>query len=101
VEGVPDTIADGLRTRHIGERNLAVMRRHVADMITVSEEEILETLRFVWERMKILIEPSSAVAFAPLFTGKFQSAGIRVGVIFSGGNVDLSELAALLTAGAR
>jgi threonine dehydratase len=88
---VPDTIADGLRTRHIGERNLAVMRRFVAEMTTVTEEEIAGTMRFVWERMKIVVEPSAAVAFAPLFTGKYRGAGARAGIIFSGGNVDLDE----------
>jgi threonine dehydratase len=84
---VPDTIADGLRTRFIGQHNLAVMRQYVADMTTVSEEAILETLEFVWSRLKILIEPSAAVALAPLFTGSYTNVGQRVGVIFSGGNV--------------
>jgi threo-3-hydroxy-L-aspartate ammonia-lyase len=88
LEQVPETIADGLRTRFIGERNLAVMRRHVDDMITVSEEEILATLRFVWQRLKIIIEPSSAVALAPLLNGQYRAPGRRVGVILSGGNID-------------
>ena len=92
LDGVPDTIADGLRTRHIGERNLEVMRRYVADMTIVSEAAIVETLRFVWERMKIVIEPSAAVALAPLLTGAWGGAGSRAGVIFSGGNVDLADL---------
>lgn len=83
---VPDTIADGLRTRFIGTHNLAVMRRYVHDMTTVSEEAILETLQFVWSRLKILIEPSAAVALAPLLTGTYTDVGQRVGVILSGGN---------------
>ncbi|MCA9972849.1 MAG: pyridoxal-phosphate dependent enzyme, partial [Anaerolineales bacterium] len=86
---VPDTLADGLRTRFVGQRNLAVMRQYVHDMRTVSEDAILETLEFVWARLKILIEPSSAVALAPLFTGQVSAAGKRVGVIFSGGNVNV------------
>lgn len=93
LEHVPDTIADGLRTRFIGERNLAVMHRYVYDMTTVSEEEIIATLRFVWQRLKIIVEPSSAVALAPLLSGplfssRYQMPGARAGVIFSGGNID-------------
>lgn len=88
LEQVPTTIADGLRTRFVGERNLAVMRRYVYDMTTVSEEEIVATLRFVWQRLKIIVEPSSAVALAPLFAGRYPAPGRRVGVILSGGNVD-------------
>jgi threonine dehydratase len=85
-----DTIADGLRTRFVGERNLAVMRQYVYDMTTVTEEEIVATMRFVWQRLKIIIEPSSAVALAPLYTGRYADATPerRVGVILSGGNVD-------------
>ncbi|MCA9959569.1 MAG: pyridoxal-phosphate dependent enzyme, partial [Anaerolineales bacterium] len=88
---VPPTIADGLRTRFIGQRNLAVMQQYVADMTTVSEADIMDTLQFVWTRLKIIIEPSSAVALAPLFTGKFKAMGQRVGIIFSGGNVNVNE----------
>ena len=84
----PPTIADGLRTRFVGERNLAVMRQYVYDMTTVSEEEIVAALRFVWQRLKIIIEPSSAVALAPLLSGRYPAPGRRVGVILSGGNVD-------------
>ncbi|MCP4426203.1 MAG: pyridoxal-phosphate dependent enzyme, partial [Chloroflexi bacterium] len=89
LDHVPDTIADGLRTRFIGDRNLAVMRQYVTDMTAVSEEAILETLQFLWSRLKIVVEPSSAVALAPLFTGQYPAAGQRVGVILSGGNVDI------------
>lgn len=87
---VPTTIADGLRTRHIGERNLAVMRQYVHDMVTVSEDDIFNTLQFLWSRLKIVVEPSSAVALAPLFTGQYPLEGQRVGVILSGGNVDVA-----------
>jgi threonine dehydratase len=86
---VPDTIADGLRTRAIGAHNLAIMRQYVHDMTTVSEEAILRTLEFVWSRLKILIEPSAAVALAPLLTGGYTKVGQRVGVIFSGGNASV------------
>jgi threo-3-hydroxy-L-aspartate ammonia-lyase len=93
LEEVPATLADGLRTRFIGERNLAVMRRHVDDMTIAREQEIIGALRFVWQRLKIIIEPSSAVALAPLLSGSYQSPGARAGVILSGGNVDPFELA--------
>lgn len=88
---VPDTIADGLRTRAIGERNLAIMRRHVSGMTTATEDEILLAMRFVWERVKIVIEPSSAVALVPLLCGRTPLGGRRAGVILSGGNVDLAD----------
>ncbi len=91
--GVPRTIADGLRTRYIGERNLAIMRRHVHNMTTVSEAEIMGTLRFLWERLKIVVEPSAAVALAPILTGRYAAAGKRAGVILSGGNADIASLA--------
>lgn len=85
----PATIADGLRTRFIGERNLPIMRRYVADMTTVSEEAILESLAFIWSRLKILVEPSAAVALAPLLTDQYPLPGQRVGVILSGGNINV------------
>jgi len=88
---VPDTVADGLRTRFVGERNLAVMRRYVDEMTTVSEAEILETLRFIWQRLKLVVEPSAAVALAPMLTAGYGGSGQRVGVILSGGNVDVSD----------
>ncbi len=84
----PNTIADGLRTTSIGQRNFAVISRYVERIVAVAEAEILEAMRFVWERTKILIEPSSAVAVAPLLTAQLELGGLRVGVILSGGNVD-------------
>ena len=86
---VPDTIGDGLRLRAIGEKNLAIMRQYVADMTTATEAEILETLEFIWTRLKIIVEPSSAVALAPLLMGHYTLPGKRVGVILSGGNVNI------------
>lgn len=96
LDQVPDTIADGLRPRHIGDLNLKIMSQHVADMITVSEQEIVSALRFLWERMKIIVEPSSAVALAPLLAGRGPTAGHRIGIILSGGNVDIQQIASLL-----
>jgi threo-3-hydroxy-L-aspartate ammonia-lyase len=91
LDAVPQTIADGLRTRAIGKRNFDIMRRFVSDMITVTEEDILDSLTFIWSRLKIVVEPSAAVALAPLLAGKFPLfPGSRVGVLLSGGNINVS-----------
>jgi threonine dehydratase len=87
----PPTVADGLRTS-LGVRTFAVLRRLVELIVTVSEAEILDAMRFVWERLKIVIEPSSAVAVAPILHGQVAVAGLRVGIILTGGNVDLDLL---------
>ena len=68
------------------------MRRHVHEMITVSEQEIIDTLRFVLQRLKIVIEPSAAVALAPLLRGSFGGSNARAGVILSGGNTEILHL---------
>ncbi|MBM3333651.1 threonine/serine dehydratase [Candidatus Sumerlaeota bacterium] len=93
----PRTIADGLRTT-LGVRNFDIIRRHVADIALVTEEEIIEAMRFIWERVKIIIEPSSAVAVAPVLFRKLNLAGQKIGIILSGGNVDVSEFFGLLRA---
>jgi len=87
----PATIADGLLTS-LGELTFAIIRDHVERIVTVDEAAIVEAMRAVWERMKILIEPSSAVPVAALLQGGLQVRGERVGVILSGGNVDLDRL---------
>ena len=87
LDEVPVTIADGLRPRHIGQRNLDIMRRYVADMTTVSERAIVESLLFIWQRLKIVVETSAAVALAPLLSGTVEAKGRRIGIILSGGNV--------------
>jgi len=87
----PVTIADGLRTS-LSPRTFAALRAHGGEVVTVSEAAIVEAMRFVWERMKIVIEPSSAVPVAALFAGLSLAKGARVGVILSGGNVDLAKL---------
>jgi threonine dehydratase len=84
----PKTMADGLLTS-LSPKTFGVIRRYVSDIITVSESEILAAMRFVWERMKIIIEPSSAVAVAPILSEKISVRGKRVGIILSGGNVEL------------
>ena len=87
----PNTVADGLRTS-LGELTFAIIRSHVAQIVTVSEEAIVAAMHYVWERMKIVIEPSSAVPIAALLDGRLDLAGQRIGVILTGGNVDLLRL---------
>jgi threonine dehydratase len=87
----PQTIADGLRTS-LGELTFAIIHRHVKQIVTVSEEAIIHAMRYVWERMKIIIEPSAAVPLGALLDKHLDVTGKRVGVIVSGGNVDLDHL---------
>jgi len=87
----PDTIADGLRAS-LGDLTWAVVREHVTDVLLATEEEIIDAMRLVWERMKILIEPSSAVAVAAMLGHPELFRGQRVGIIITGGNVDLDDL---------
>lgn len=97
---VPQTIADGLRTRAIGVRNLELMRRYVRDMTSVDEEAILAALEFIWGRLKIVVEPSAAVAMAPLLSADYPvPGGSRVGVLLSGGNVNVSACGFLTRTG--
>jgi threo-3-hydroxy-L-aspartate ammonia-lyase len=94
----PPTIADGLRTPSLGRVTWPLVRRHVHDMVTVSEREIVEAMRFVWTRMKMVVEPSGAVALAALLH-RPELRGGRIGVVVSGGNVDLATACALLADG--
>jgi threonine dehydratase len=87
----PRTIADGLLTS-LSERTFSIIRRHVDDIFTVSEDAIVQAMFLVWQRMKIIIEPSSAVAVAALISNRGLFAGKRTGIILSGGNVDLLNL---------
>ena len=87
----PNTVADGLRTS-LGQFTFAIIQRHVAQIVTVSEDAIIAAMRYVWERMKIIIEPSSAVPIAALLDNRLDVSGKRVGVMLTGGNVDLGQL---------
>ncbi len=87
----PITIADGLRTS-LGSITFPIILAHVHQIVTVSEESIIKAMRFLWERMKIIVEPSSAVPFAAIMEGRIETAGKRIGIIISGGNVDLDDL---------
>lgn len=86
-----DTIADGLRT-NLGTYTFDIISHLVDDIITVSEEEIVAAMRIIWERMKIIIEPSCAVPFAAILQQKDRFAGKKVGIIITGGNVDVNNL---------
>jgi threonine dehydratase len=87
----PQTIADGLLTS-LGELTFAIIQQHVAEIVTVSEAAIISAMRHVWERMKMVIEPSAAVPIGALLEKRVNLTGKRVGVILSGGNVDLDRL---------
>jgi threonine dehydratase len=86
-----DTIADGLRT-NLGAINFALIQRYVDDVVTVSEESIVAAMRAIWETMKIVVEPSAAVAYGAILEGKIDCRSKRVGIILTGGNVDLDAL---------
>ena len=85
------TIADGLRT-HLGDKNFPIIKTLVTDIIRVEEKEIIAAMKLLWERLKIIIEPSCAVPFAALLKDKKTFAGKKVGIVLSGGNVDLTSL---------
>jgi threonine dehydratase len=85
------TIADGLRT-NVGEPNFEIIKRYVDDIVTVTEDAIISAMRTIWETMKIVIEPSAAVPFAAIQERKIDVAGQRVGIILTGGNVDVDSL---------
>lgn len=86
-----NTIADGLKTQ-LGDQNFPIILENVEEIIRVSEDEIRSALRLIWERMKIIVEPSSAVALAAIIREKERFKNKKVGIIISGGNVDLSSL---------
>ena len=89
----PDTIADGARTHSLGRITFPLVLRYVHDMVTVSDAELHRAMFYLWERMKIIVEPTGALGAAGLFERGLPVAGKRVGVILSGGNVDLRMLA--------
>jgi threonine dehydratase len=95
----PRTIADGAQTQHSGMLTFPVIQRHVERIVTVSDAQLVDAMRFAAERMKQVIEPTGGLGLAALLSGVVQAPGQRVGVIVSGGNVDISRYAALLAAG--
>ncbi len=86
-----NTIADGLKTQ-LGDRNFPIIQKHVEEIVRVTEADIVVSMRLIWERLKIVCEPSSAVALAAVFKKKNDLNGKKIGVIVSGGNVDISNL---------
>lgn len=92
----PRTIADGVQTLHLGERTFPIIRQHVTDVVTVEEGAIVDAMCLILSRMKVVAEPTGALPLAAVMTGAVQVTGKRVGLIVSGGNVDLARLAALL-----
>ena len=89
----PNTIADGLRTS-VGEKTFPIIKEFVDDIITVTEEQIIDAMKFYWERMKIVVEPSGAVPLAGILSGNIESPLIknkRIGIVISGGNIDLTD----------
>ena len=87
----PRSIADGVLAP-LSERTFEIIRHCVGDVVTVSEDQIVQAMRTLWERMKIVVEPSGALPLAALLAGDLDVAGTRVGIIVSGGNVDLENL---------
>jgi threonine dehydratase len=87
----PQTIADGLLTS-LGSLTFPIITEYVDEIATVSEEGIVRAMRLIWERMKIIVEPSSAVPLAAILENKIEVEGQRIGIILSGGNIDLGKL---------
>ena len=92
---VPQTIADGARTQSLGALTFPLVLRHVHDIVTVTDDDLVEAMRFLWERMKLVVEPTGALATAAVMKGEIDVRDKRVGIILSGGNVDLKAIAAL------
>jgi threonine dehydratase len=85
------TICDGLRG-HLAPRTLALLQRHINGILTVDDEAVIEAMRLLWERLKLVVEPSGAIGFAAVLRNRERFAGRRVGIVISGGNVDLDTL---------
>jgi len=92
----PKTIADGAQTQYLGEYTFGIIRRDVDDIFTVTDEQLVEAMRFFAERMKMVVEPTGCLAFAGAIAAAQAIRGKRVGIVISGGNVDLSRFAALI-----
>jgi len=93
---VPDTIADGAMVTHLGAHNFEVIRREVDDIVTVSDDQLVATMRFFAERMKMIVEPTGCLAAAAALQGVVAVEGKKVGILVSGGNVDLARFARLV-----
>jgi threonine dehydratase len=96
----PNTLADGAQTQHLGRFTFAVIRRDVDDVLTATDAQLVEAMRFFAERMKLVVEPTGCLGFAAACHAGLPLEGLRVGVILSGGNVDLTRYAQLIGASA-
>jgi len=94
---VPRTIADGAQTTYLGALTFPIIRERVTDIVTVSDDELVETMRFFAARMKLVAEPTGCLAAAAVLHGKLDVAGNRVGIVISGGNVDIASFARLVS----
>ena len=94
----PKTIADGAQTTHLGEITFPIIQREVEDILAISDAELVENMRFFAERMKMIVEPTGCLSLAAARQMRKQFAGKRIGVIVSGGNIDLTRFAQLVTA---
>ena len=92
----PDTIADGARTPSLGKLTFAMILAHVHDMMTVTDKELAITMFYLWERMKIVVEPTGALGATAALSGRVDLRGRKVGVLISGGNVDMAAIPKLL-----
>jgi threonine dehydratase len=90
----PQTVADGARTASLGRLTFPLVLAHVADMATVDDPTLLRAMFFLWERMKLVVEPTGALGLAAILEGAIDVRGMRVGIVLSGGNVDLSQVPA-------
>lgn len=95
---LPMTIADGARTTCLGKLTFSIIQANVSDFLTVTDAELLQWMFFLWERMKMVVEPTGALGAAALLQGKIDARGKKVGIVISGGNVDLAWAAARLNA---
>lgn len=93
---VPDTIADGAKVTHVGTHNFAVIQRHVDDIVTVTDAQLVATMKFFAERMKMVVEPTGCLAAAAALHGVVPIQGKKVGILISGGNVDLAVFAKMV-----
>lgn len=87
----PDTIADGARTPSLGQYTFPLVRQYVDDMLAVSDDDLVRTMEFVWTRLKLVVEPTGVLGLAAVFNKRYEVRGKRVGVILSGGNVDVVQ----------
>jgi threo-3-hydroxy-L-aspartate ammonia-lyase len=93
---VPRTIADGAQTQQLGELTFGIIRRDAADIVTATDDQLVESMKFYAERMKMIVEPTGCLSLAGARHGGIGLEGARVGILISGGNVDLSGFAKLV-----